>query len=109
MGRQKEAVLPVPQSPDTSGVQSPESLVGLLRKRMHCQKLPCGFGLWRVCWAVAGMEVDFTSETMMTASTFLVDRTQEAHVRGFRLPISSVLIYTLCISYVNLAHNPFSG
>lgn len=76
---------------------------------MHCQKLPCGFRLWSVCWAAAGMEVDFTGELRMTASTFLLDWAQEARVRGFRLYTPSVLMYTLCISYLNLAPNPFLG
>jgi len=102
-------VSPVPQSLDTFGVQSPESLVGLLGNRVHCQKLPCGFRLWSVCWVAAGVELDFASEIMTTASTFPMDWAQEAHVRGFRRCASSVLMYTLCISDLNMAHNPFLG
>lgn len=80
----------------------------LLGKHVDCQKLPRGFSLQSVCQTAASRKWILT-EIIMAASTSPMAWAQEAHLRGFSLYPSSVLMYTLCTSYLNLAYSLPSG
>lgn len=89
---------------DMFGVKSPRSLVGAAGE---AHGLP-GAAVCVQAEHVQGGTWIFTSDIMMTASAFPKDWAQEPLMRAFRLRVSSVLMYTSCISSLNLPHNPFS-